>query len=137
MVTKPVPVMGTQGFVDDKDPSTKFGTLMAHLFESNASQSNLYAGTISSMAAIMQQGGTDLSVLTGLLKDRLTAYFSRYYDQASVNAQVVASDASSVNLTIRLEIRLHFQGQSQLEMESFTSTNSVLKRVFDSNNYGT
>ena len=130
----PVPVLGTQGFATDS--VTKFSMLMSHLYLADAKQSYLYAGQVTTLAEILERSGGDQQLICNNLKTSLGAYFSRYYDSATVTASVLNPDDASGALTIQLVIKVFDQGQDLTQAWRFDATNNVISNVLSVNNYG-
>ena len=134
----PVPILGTQGFATDS--LTKFSTLMAHLFESDYNQTQLYPNKVTSISRIMEQSGTDMSLVQTNLRRSLSDYFTAYYpgsnSSAAVNVTIIDNDDTKSTVTAKIDIRIYDEGQAILGSWQFTSNNNVITKVIQQVNYG-
>ena len=98
----PVPVLSPSGWVTDL--SNKADALMAHFFESNKSQTQIYGKNITSLQWLVEQYGHDVTQLSLQLRSALENYLSRYYISSVVN---INNDNTATNLSGSVTISIH------------------------------
>ena len=101
MVDKVVPTLSSSGFISN--PPEMADRLLSYFFLSEASQSELYYGNITSLPDLIQKHNSETFVLEQAAKDQLTRYFSRYFDNVEVQATTQIprpGDENRTNLTV-------------------------------------
>lgn len=82
----PVPSLSQDGWVTDT--AMKADYLLAQLFETNYSQSVLYAGAITSFQYLIQKYGDNPAKLIEVSIDKFQTYFQRYFNNVLVEVLV-------------------------------------------------
>ncbi len=90
----PLPMFAMSGWTTSVNE--KAAGLLAHFFESDAYQSNLYAGNITNLQFLIQQYGDDILTLIAQVRLALENYLGRYY--SSVTA-IVSSNGTDITFT--------------------------------------
>lgn len=77
-------------------------SMFSHFFATDYSQSNIYLGNITSFAWIVQNNLNDMTGLIAAVRSSLTTYFSRYFQNVTVEVQekLDLTDSSKVGITI-------------------------------------
>lgn len=103
------PSLTAEGFV--KDPQRIAAMLMTNALASDASQSNLYRGAVTSIQSIIQKTGQDVRAMTQMLQNELENMYRRYFDQASFEVRIEPLSAEKPNtLNIKLEGKIVSDG---------------------------
>lgn len=80
--TKPMPSLSVDGWV--KDPLQIADYLMSHFYLSEFSQTALFPKEVTSLPYIIFQNKGNPSATASAIKDRLSVYFSRYFNSVVV-----------------------------------------------------
>jgi hypothetical protein len=105
-MTTPVPVLGTQGFVDDD--VIKFTQLLMNYMVTDHSQSTVFAGQLYSLSKEMQASGNSPPKFMQNLRSSLSTYLGLYYGNTDVSVSEVPitdpakQDESHVLLSVRI-----------------------------------
>ncbi|WP_233875070.1 hypothetical protein [Paraburkholderia adhaesiva] len=135
-MTTPAPTLSTAGWI--VSPQQKADRLMAWLYESQANQSYVFNGNVTSLQYLIAKNAGNIPATCTALQTALTSFFSRYYDLASV--QVASDDVLNGNesslITLYVYAELTEDGvvyplNSLIELSS-----SKLVRVLALNNAG-
>lgn len=100
-----VPTLSSNGWV--KDTALKADSLFAYYLISNASQSYLYTGLVSSLPNDIAISNNDTITLTDVIKKNISALFSRYFQAVEVIVKVSAIDPlkpNELNIDITVEV---------------------------------
>lgn len=128
-----LPTLSSSGFV--ADIAEKADRLMSYYFVSDASQSNLYRGQITSLPAQVQQHGHDEINLAQAVRNELTAYLTRYFDMVDVSTRTDlpnVEDPNRINLTVSVIVT---QDGKQYSLGRLVSVlNSKIVEIVDINN---
>lgn len=103
MAERAVPTLSSSGFV--VQVAEKADRLLSYFFTSEASQSELYNGSIASLPDLIQKFNDQTTELVKATESLLSAYFSRHFDNVNVIASTnypQPGDESRTNLTIRV-----------------------------------
>lgn len=131
----PAPSLSTLGFIFDS--SNKFDQLMAHVFASEAKQSYLYAGSITSLPDMIQKvDGRQQADMSQRLRQGFYNFFNRYYQDVGVDVQITRIDESSQAVDFKLTITVT-EAMSQLQYGYLIQTaQKKLQQIVKLNNYG-
>lgn len=114
----------------------KADLLMSYYFVSEASQTQLYVGTIVSLPAQVQLFGHDEQELRFNIQKDLTTLLSPYFDnvEASVRTDLPnAADPNRINITVDVIVT---EGGQRYSLSRLISTvNSKITEIVDINNY--
>lgn len=77
-----LPLLGSEGF--SQDPDIIMARLLQHAFLSDYSQSNIYAGSVTSIQYIISEHAQDPLALSVAMRKALLQYYSRYMEDVSV-----------------------------------------------------
>lgn len=104
MTTKPVPSLGSRGWVDD--PDTLIDQLFANMLTTDFSQSQLYSGNLTSLQYLVKTSGHDPQVFCTDLQETLERYLGRYFDlvQAKVTSYYLDKDINDGPYGVRIEV---------------------------------
>lgn len=96
------PSLTSEGFVSD--PQRVAAYLMTNALASDASQSNLFRGAVTSIQSIIQGAGQDVRKMTQGIQTGLEDMYRRYFDQVNFDVKIEPISADKPNtLNIRLE----------------------------------
>ena len=136
MASNPVPVLGTQGYVNDT--ASKFNQLMAWFMSSESSESYLFKGQIVSLPKIIQEHGNNEDRVVSAIREGITKLLSRYHERVSVVASSKASveagkrDQLEINLTVSV-----YDPQGDASQRYILRTSeSMIQEVIRLNNTG-
>jgi hypothetical protein len=105
MMTVPVPTLSTDGWV--VDTAKRVDILLANAWICEACQSDDYRGSITSIADVFAQVGSNLDSLPALAEEVLTRYLTRYFDSITVKVSLVeALDGGSLT-TVAVSIGVY------------------------------
>lgn len=103
-----LPELGSGGWLSD--PQQKLTLLFGHALASDASQSNIYDGAVTSIPDIIARYQNDVNDMVLQMDQALTTYYSRYFDSVIVISSVDAdsnttgSDDGVYTLSISIEV---------------------------------
>ncbi len=129
-----LPILGTQGFVEDS--STKFDLTLSHFFLSDYNQSYLYSGNIYSLQRIFQQTGQDAEAVSLLLREHLTSYLNSYYDNVEITNVVKEAITPSGTMEIEMTIRIIDSDKTYGFTRVLKTENSTFSEIIKINNFG-
>jgi hypothetical protein len=129
-----LPVLGTQGFVED--PSTKFDLLLSHFFLSDYNQSHLYPGSVISLPRLIQQTGGDLEPTILSLKSALQTYLGNYFENVEVQAKPKIQADPRSKMEVELTITMRENNQNYGFTRLLKSVDSKLETIIKINNFG-
>lgn len=78
----PYPSLGSDGWVQTTLQTADY--LLQDIFLSDYSQTFIYNDHVFSLAQVFQENQNDVAGTTSTLRDRLTVYFSRYFNDVEV-----------------------------------------------------
>lgn len=99
-MTTPVPTLSSSGWVTEI--SEKADKLLSYFFTSEASQSLVYNGKITSLPAIVQLYGHNELELESAMTSMLRTYLERYFTKVEITVNVTFPELSEDN---RLDIK--------------------------------
>lgn len=135
MAIKPVPSLSLSGFINElRDKSDR---LMSYFFYSDASQSNVYLGEVSSLPDIIQKYGNDKDSIATEMDDALQKYLERYFDIVEVEVKInIPENATDNRMEILCEIIVGENGVKYDFAKILNTANGKLTTIMDRNNQG-
>lgn len=128
-----LPTLSSSGFVDDI--AEKADRLTAYYFVSEASQSNLFLGNITSLTSQVQIHGHDENQLVQAIEGDLSRYFGPFFDLVDVTATAAVPDpAEPGRLNLRVGVIVTEGGQQYSLGRLITVVNSKISKIVDINN---
>lgn len=130
-----VPTLSSSGWVGEL--AEKADKLLSYFFVSEASQTNLYAGRITSLPNLLKNNAHDDFDLRTAVQSALVTYLERHFDAVEV---VVTTKENTLNgekgLDLELDI-LVVQDGAQHSLGRLVSTlNSSIMKIMSINNTG-
>jgi hypothetical protein len=124
-----VPTLSSFGWVNS--PAVKADVLMAHFFEANKSQTNLYGPNVSSLQWLIQQKGNDPNALASAVESALSAYLGRYFDGASISVQALLEnpDTDQSRYSLRVQGTITAEGK-EYSLEKLLELNDGKFKLF-------
>lgn len=113
----------------------KADRLVSYYFVAEASQTQLYAGTIVSLPAQVQLYGHDEQGLRQKVQQDLTTYLTPYFDAAEVSVRTDlpnADDPNRINITV--DVIVTEAGQRYSLSRLISTVNSKITQIVDINN---
>lgn len=133
MANNPVPTLTSKGWVADAE--SKADALLSYYFTSQYSQSNLFAGNISSLQYMIQQWGNNPSALQNKLSQALQTYLGRYFDNAAVDVTVLdPTSQQDARLTVRVDAMVTQNGENYSLGRLVSFLNSTIVSIMNINN---
>ena len=96
------PELGGQGWV--RNPADQLPLLFAQAIVSDHSQSNIYAGTITSIPHIVAKHQKNPPVMASELEIALTEYMQRVFDTVQVSVSNIETEDSEYTLAIAITV---------------------------------
>jgi hypothetical protein len=128
-----VPTLSTSGFVGDI--AEKCDRLMSYYFVSDASQSNLFRGKITSLPFQVQQNGHDEALLRDAIQRELDRYLTPHFDGTEIDVATDipnTDDPNRINVTLRVIVT---EDGKQYSLGRLISViNSKINKIVDINN---
>ena len=135
MAIKPVPTLTMAGW--KKEIRDKADSLMSYFFYSDASQSNIYLGHITSLPKIIEQYGNDKNLIRSQMQTALHVYLSRYFEYVEVNVDVVIpEDATDNRMEILTSVIVGENGVKYDMSRLLRSKYGKIVEIIDRNNTG-
>ena len=133
MTTKPVPSLGSRGWVDD--PDTVIDQLFANMLASDFSQSQLYHGEITSLQYIVKKSGHDPRRFCDDLQNALEQYIGRYFEftQANVTSYFLDKETNDGPYGVRIEVTAVIDGRRVNLLENIQIKDSRFIRLSKGN----
>lgn len=125
-----VPTLSGSGWLRSREE--KADALLAHFYESDKLQSNIYGDNVSSLQWIIEEHGKDIVKVIELLEDTLNIYLGRYYD--AVNTTVSETVNSNNEVTLRIYCRVSDGGKEYSFGNLLSIKNSKMIKVMNLNN---
>lgn len=126
---KYVPVLGPEGWVSAGQK--KLDQIMAHLYSSDASQSHLFPGLVSSMSAVVKETQGRLDEARTKIQEMLTIYFKNYFYNVEVIVYIHnTTDFHRGELVLAAEMEDE-TGQTFQLHEVMTKDGSVVRQFLD------
>lgn len=98
-----MPTLTASGWVDNI--AEKADSAMAYYFTSDFSQSNVWAGQITSLPYEVQQNNSDPQSLQRVIQQDIKNYLGRYFDTVTCNVSTDlpnADDPTRINVTLNV-----------------------------------
>jgi hypothetical protein len=130
----PVPCLGTQGFIYDS--ASKFDQILAHIFASDVNQTYLYPDRITSLAAMIEKGGSDKLNIEQVLQNGFLTYLNHYYQDVNVELVVTDIDNSTSRLDFQINITVTENAQQFQYGALIRTVKKQLEELIKLNNYG-
>lgn len=126
-----VPVLGSAGFTDDI--TIKVDQVLSNFYLTQASQTDVYRGSVVSMPDIIRRYGNDPLVLERETRNVLDGYLSRHFDEVNLTINAILS-GDSIDLQITAILR---DGERSLDIHhAVNSKNSKIRSIIDLQNDG-
>lgn len=130
---KPVPTLSLSGWVNEI--REKSDRLLSYFFYSDASQSNLYYGNVTSLPDIIKRFGNEKDRIDREMREAMYNYLKRYFDIVDIDVEVTIPDDPTddrMNLICRIAV-----GQNGIRYDFsklVAIENSKIKEIIDRNN---
>jgi len=138
MANKSLPVIGTQGYVED--PSLKFVGLLMNYMVTDPKQTLVLDGELFSLSSRMQESGTRIDLFIQGLDRDMRAYLSRYFENVAISVSQMASTVGDLTgkVDILLDVKLTTTATSRAKDYRFqlTTVGKQFKELQRINNYG-
>jgi nucleotide-binding universal stress UspA family protein len=133
-MTIPVPSLSASGWVIEI--AEKADKLMANFFASDYSQSNIYKGSITSLAYMVREWSKDTYTLSTNMERELFNYLSRYFEEVQVDVSVSEETVSGQGtvLSIELDVIVVENGQRYSLGHLITTMDSQVIEIIKTNN---
>lgn len=126
-----IPVLGSAGFATDL--TIKADEALTNFYISQKSQSDMYRGQIVSLGDIISRLGNNPSGLEDEVRDILDGYFSRLFDEVTLDVNTVVR-GPSIDLQIGAILR---DGDKSIDIQHVvTSSDSKIRSIIDLQNDG-
>ena len=102
---RPMPTLSSKGYI--YTPEEIIDHALAYALLSNASQSPMFRGSITSLQELIQRTQGDRIALQGQADTMFNSYFSRYFDDVSTEVAVLddPDDGRKLRLRIYISVR--------------------------------
>lgn len=135
MATQPVPTLSANGWISD--PYPKADAMMAWYLVSEASQSNLYVGSITSLASQLQRCADNPTQLKQVMTSELEAFFAHNFDYASVDVDIdYPTSATDGRLNVKLAVTVTQDGVNISVGAVVSHLNGKVVEIFNYNTNG-
>lgn len=134
IAAKVVPTLSPHGWVHGTAEKVDF--LLAHFFETEANQSYIFYGSVTSIQALIEQAMHDMFQLCKLIKDRLGDFLKRYFDAVVIECSEQEATPGSNRTDIRLFVQVIDDGKEYSVGQLLREKNSKFTRVVNLNNTG-
>ena len=131
-----IPTLSSSGWVGEV--SEKADKAISYFFVSDASQSQLYAGNVSSLAYIVQQYGNDSITLVSEMQRRVQTYMSHLFDEAhvDVSALPINAEADDGSINLRVVMTVKEDGKDYSVGRLIKTLKSKVQEIINLNNNG-
>lgn len=130
-----LPTLSPEGWVQSTAELADY--LIAHFFASEYSQSHLYQGNVSSFQWIIQETQGNMTKTQSLLKDTLSIYYGRYFDNVVVETSYTQSPPDSVKVVLNLYLSFTDKtGKDFVLGRTLELLNSKISKIITANNTG-
>lgn len=127
--------LSSEGVVET--PLRLIDRLLAYAITTDALQSNLYRGNLTSIQAMIQKNLNDPSGLQRDVETSLAKYFGRYFDDVEVSASVEAhGDPNGTKLMLKFGIRVVSDGEGYEVARVANFEKGLFKSIVTTNDYG-
>lgn len=103
-IERPVPTLSSKGYI--RTTQEKIDHLLAYALLSNASQSTIFRGEITSLQELIQRTQGDRVGLQAQCDTLFNGYFSRYFDDVATDIQVQDDPKDGRKLILRIYIQV-------------------------------
>lgn len=127
---KSIPTLSADGYVTD--PKKIMSYLFAHLHEVRLDDSNIYRGNINSIASIIADVGNDPDAFVSRLRSELNTAFSRFFDEVSIDIDVV--DREETRFSVKIDLSATLEGKSYslgqlLSIDPTTAASRLIEEI--------
>lgn len=132
----PVPTLSALGMVSDS--ASKFDRLLAHAFAADYNQTYAFKGNVTSIARIIQECGSDTTLLLSKMQTALLAYFNAYYSSVSVQCSLIPSSdiRTAGQVVFQIVISVTEANIETKYGKLITTVNSKMTKMANLNNEG-
>lgn len=130
MASNALPTLSTFGWVNAT--AEKADKLFSHFFASDALQSHVYRGNITSLPNLIQQYGNDPNAITNKMRQELSIYLGRYFDSVDVEVNYEMVDESLIKL--KVYARLTEKGKEYSLGKLLEVSGNTIKQIINLNN---
>lgn len=135
-MTVAIATLSSEGWVTT--PIRKLDRALTYALTTDALQSNIYRGNLTSLQAIIQETLDDEQALQSKANNKLNDYFSRIFDIAHVQVIVEEFPAEGSNrLALRIKIEAIDNGEAVTADSLAYFEKGIFSKVVDLNNHGT
>lgn len=134
MVVK-IPSLSSSGWTEEI--SEKADKLMGYFLISEASQTSLYRGNVTSLVSILRLNSDDEYSLRTDVRDSLEAFLRRYFEEVDVTVTITENmDTGKYGLDLEIEAIIT-EGGNRYSIGRLVSTvNASIMKIIDMNNTG-
>lgn len=133
MATNMVPTLTSKGWA--ADPESKADALLSYYFTNQYSQSNLFAGSITSLQWQLQQYGNNPVELQTRMENSLQSYLSGYFDQVAVEVLIIDPTSTTDNrITVQVNAMVTQDSKSYSLGRLVSFLNSTIVKIMNMNN---
>jgi len=133
----PLPSLSTKGYIYDLQD--RCDRLMSYFLASQASESYLYSGNVTSLQLLIQKYGGDPQQFCLHLKSALMTYFNGYFPAgAVVDTRNDSDDGTNLtnNYNVWMSVQITENGKNYSLNEQILKKDSSFERVIQAANYG-
>lgn len=128
-----VPALSSSGWTEDI--ASRVDKLFSYFLLSEASQSNIYAGHVTSLPAILQENPSSTTLLKTEVEDQFSRYMSRYFDRAEVTVRAEQNlETEGRGIDLRIEAEVEEDGKMYSVGRLISTVESSVMKIFDLNN---
>lgn len=134
-MTIKVPTLSTSGWVSEI--AEKADKLLSYFFVSEASQTNLYKGSITSLPEILKKHGNDEHDLRRVAQSTLQRYFALHFESAEVTVNTrPTTEEGQYGLELEIDVTVLEAGKQHSLGMLVSTLNSSIMKIANINNMG-
>lgn len=134
-MAKSLMTLSTEGVV--KEPLRLIDRLLAYAITTDALQSNLYRGNLTSIQAIIQDNQGDMEGLQRNLETKLRRYFGRFFDDVEASVTIESfKEENGGKLLLRFGVRVVSDGIGYEVERMANFEKGLFKSIMAINDYG-
>lgn len=126
-----LPSLDSEGWVTNIDQL--IDRVLSYTFLSDASQSTMFKGYITSVQAIIQKNGDDALGLQEDMRMGLDNTFRRWFDKIEIDVRVQDVVPGSAQLNIEIYLEVSYRGESRKVASVAEFYNGIFRRIVDIN----
>lgn len=130
-IERPVPTLSSKGYI--RTTQEKIDHLLAYALLSNASQSTMFRGEITSLQELIQRTQGDRVGLQAQCDTLFNGYFSRYFDDVATDIQVQDDPKDGRKLILRIYIQVRDGNQTLSVGHSIQFMDGLFQKVIRNN----